>query len=127
MEQRQCPQTEGVFVRGAEVPAEKISAVEAGEIAGLVTIKTLFASDKVVMLESFREAGVSDPPHSHSDHQTVCYLKSGRLRVHIGSDSFIAEPGDCWFHPKDVEHYADALADSVQIEVKVPPIKTWRG
>lgn len=117
--------TAGVFVRGSEVAAERLSAVEGGRMSGLVTVKTLMATDLVVMLESYRARGVVDPSHQHDDHETVCVLKSGRLRVVIGEQSFIAEPGDAWFHPKGVPHHAEALEESVQLEVKVPPRKTW--
>jgi len=117
--------TDRIFVPRGSVAAERLAAVEAGQIKGLVTVKTLMATAKMVMLESFREAGVTDPPHRHDDHETMCYLQSGRLRVFIGEESFVAEPGDSWFHPVGVMHYAEALEDSVQVEVKVPPVKTW--
>ncbi len=125
MGDRRFAMTDGVFVPAGSVAAEQLTAVEAGEIKGLVTVKTLMATSKMVMLESFREAGVTDPPHKHDDHETMCYLQSGRLRVFIGEASFDAEPGDSWFHPVGVMHYAHALEDSVQVEVKVPPVKTW--
>ena len=37
--------TAGVFVRGGDVPAERLSAVEGGRMSGLVTVKTLMATD----------------------------------------------------------------------------------
>lgn len=92
---------------------------------GLVTVKTLMATERLVMLESFRARGVVDPEHSHSDHETVCFLLSGALRVFIGDEVFEARPGDVWCHPRHVRHHAEALEDSVQLEVKVPPRKTW--
>lgn len=125
MSERRFRNTPGVFVRGAEVVAETLGAVEGGRTSGRVTVKTLMASDLLVMLESFRAKGVVDPAHQHDDHETVCYLRSGRLRVVIGEESFVAVPGDAWFHPKGVLHYAEALEESVQVEVKVPPRKTW--
>jgi len=125
MSSRKFPPSEALFVAGESVVPERLDAVESGQITGVVTVKTLMVSEQVVMLESFREAGVTDPSHRHDDHETVCYLKSGRLRVFIGEQSFVARPGDSWFHPVGVMHHAEALEDSVQLEVKVPPIKTW--
>ena len=49
--------------------------------------------------------------------------------VFKGADAgreFIAGPGDSWVHPRGVPHYSEALEDCVQIEVKSPPIRTWR-
>ena len=55
----------------------------------------------------------------------MCCLLYGKLRLHIGEQSFLAEPGDVWMHPQGVPHYSEALADSCQIEVKAPACKTW--
>lgn len=125
MAPRKFRKTEGYFVRGGDSVAERLSAVEGGVMSGLVTVKVLFATEVVVMLESYRAKGVVDPSHQHDDHETVCFLKSGKLKLFIGDEVFVAEPGDAWFHPKGVPHHAEALEESVQIEVKVPPRKTW--
>ena len=47
------------------------------------------------------------------------------MRVVIEGEEFIAEPGATWVHRPGVRHYHEALEDSVQIEVKSPPTKTW--
>lgn len=117
--------TLSTFVKGQEVLAEAVNSVEGGVMNGLVTIKVLMASQTMVMLESYREQGVIDPWHKHDDHETVCHMVSGLLRVEIGEASFLAKPGDTWFHPKGVMHRTEALEASTQIEVKVPPCKTW--
>jgi quercetin dioxygenase-like cupin family protein len=125
MSERGFRNTSHLFVRPQAVEAETLTAVEGGVMSGLVTVKTLVASNLVVMLESYRAKGVIDPSHKHDDHETVCFLKSGKLKLVIGEESFIAEPGDVWFHPVGVMHHAEALEESVQVEVKVPPRKTW--
>ena len=77
------------------------------------------------LLEMRREKGRTDPLHAHPDHESLCYLVSGRMRVVIGEEEFLAEPGDCWIHPPGVEHFHEALEDCVQIEVKSPPRRPW--
>lgn len=127
MSSRSFPLTAELFRRSVDVPAEQLTQVEGGRMSGLVTVKTLMATHGLVMLESFRARGVVDPEHAHDDHETVCYLLSGALRVVIGERTFDARPGDVWYHPPNVPHYAEALEDSVQLEVKVPPRKTWHS
>jgi quercetin dioxygenase-like cupin family protein len=82
-------------------------------------------SDNILMLEIFRPKGLKDPVHQHDDHETQCHLVKGRCKLVIGDREFIAEAGDSWFHPKGMPHWSEALEDSIQIEVKSPPVKTW--
>lgn len=117
-----------LFVRNADVPAEVISKLEGhAEGAGdkRLAIKPLVAGESMLFMEARRPQGLVDPEHSHPDHESICYLVSGSVRVVIDGESFIAGPGDVWVHPPGVKHYHEALEDSVQIEIKSPPTKTW--
>ena len=96
-------------------------------MSGEVWLKVVMKSETMLMLQVFREKGVKDPVHRHDDHETCCHLISGRLKLTIGGETFTAEPGDSWFHPKGIDHTSEALEDSIQIEVKSPPVKTWQA
>ncbi len=121
---RSLPNTASVFTADADLPKIYPGGVEGHDLSG-VWIKTVMKSDSMLMLRVFRAKGVKDPVHRHDDHETSCHLISGRLRLTIGDEEFTAEPGDSWFHPIGVDHTSEALEDSIQIEVKSPPIKTW--
>lgn len=125
MNTREVPNSDGVYTSGDDVPKQYPAGVEGQAMAGEVWLKVVMKSDTMLMLQVFREKGVRDPVHQHDDHETSCHLISGKLRLTIGEQEFIAEPGDSWFHPKGVLHTSEALEDSVQIEVKSPPVKTW--
>ena len=114
------------FVRGASAAAEKVTHIEGAAEAGDVAIKPMIVGQDMLFMEVHRAKGLVDPLHSHPDHESMCYLVSGRLRVEIDGESFVAEPGDAWVHPAGVPHRHEALEDCVQIEVKSPPRKTWR-
>jgi len=92
-------------------------------------IKVLMATDQLITFESFRPKGAIDTAHSHPDHHSVVYQKRGRVEMKIGSESFIVEQGDTYFHPLGVVHQHQALKDSVRIETKVFPggnaIASW--
>ena len=116
------------FVRGAEVAAQPVTTLEGLEetgSAGSLAIKALLNSEHMLFMEAQRSKGLIDVEHSHPDHDSICYLVRGRMRVVIDGEEFIAEPGDCWIHPAGVLHYHETLEDSVQVEVKSPPRKTW--
>ena len=125
---RHFPPSPTLFVKNKAVAAEVISKLEGhAEGAGDVrlSIKPLIAGKSMLFMEAKRPQGLVDPEHAHPDHESICYLVSGRMRVVIEGESFIAEPGDAWVHPPGVKHYHEALEDSVQIEIKSPPTKTW--
>ena len=117
-----------LFIRNADVPTEIVSKLEGQEEGAgdkRLAVKALAVGQEMLFMEARRPQGLIDPEHAHPDHESICYLVSGRVRVVIEGESFIAEPGDCWIHPPGVKHYHEALEESVQIEIKAPPTKTW--
>lgn len=117
------------FVRNADVPADAVSALEGKPECtpgAALAIKALLTSPDMLFMEVHRDKGLVDPEHAHPDHDSICYLVRGRMRVVIDGESFIAEPGDAWIHPAGVPHYHETLEDSLQVEVKSPPRKAWR-
>jgi quercetin dioxygenase-like cupin family protein len=115
-----------VFLRDADVPKIRIGGAEGRKFdeAG-VEIKLLMVADRMHMLKVYFKKGSVVPRHVHPDHSTIVCLQEGRLRVHIGEQSFMAKPGDVWQHPRGVPHYHEALEDSHVIEIKSPASKTW--
>ncbi|MCS5604115.1 MAG: cupin domain-containing protein [Alphaproteobacteria bacterium] len=113
------------FVSGSGIPIEPVTAIEGAAEAGNLGIKPLMVGDNVLLMEAHREKGLVDPEHAHNDHESICYLVRGRMRVVIGGKEFIAQPGDVWRHRLGGSHYHEALEDSLQIEIKSPARKTW--
>lgn len=75
--------------------------------------------EKTLMAEFRLEKGAKLPAHSHPHEQTG-YMVSGCMNLTIGGNSCRIEAGDSWCIPGDVEHYAEALEDSVAIEIFSP-------
>lgn len=117
--------TAGYHSHSREIPPEKLASVEGVAPKGEVEVRVMHVTDALLILEVKRKAGLVDPLHRHDDHESAGYLISGRMRVIIGDEEFIAEPGTSWIHPVGVDHYSEALEDCVQIEIKSPPRKTW--
>jgi len=113
------------FVTGADVPIDPVGALEGLPGKGNLGIRPLMVGEDMLAIEVHREKGLIDPEHSHDDHESICYLVRGRMRVVIAGEEFIAGPGDIWKHRAGVPHYHEALEDSLQIEFKSPPRKTW--
>jgi quercetin dioxygenase-like cupin family protein len=88
---------------------------------GVDTLKVLMVTDHMVVFESFRSKGSIDTAHLHPDHHSTVYQKKGRVRMRIGSEVFIVEEGDTYYHPMGMVHQHEALEDSVRIEIKTYP------
>ncbi|MEN3161101.1 cupin domain-containing protein [Tistrella mobilis] len=124
-DQRIMQRTIHLHVNSADVVPEVINRVEGVEEQGHVTVRKMAVGEHILFLEVFRKKGLIDPVHKHMDHETVAYLISGKMRLVIGGEEFIATAGSSWVHPVGVEHYSEALEDCLQVEVKSPPRKTW--
>lgn len=84
-----------------------------------IQMKTLAHGEKTLLAEFKLSRGSVLPAHSHPHEQTG-YLVSGKINLTIGGRTHAADPGDSWCIPPDVEHGAEALADSVAVEVFSP-------
>ena len=119
------PPSQKRFVPAGSVPMETIRSLEGAEQPQGLAVAPLLVGEDMLLMRLERKQGLVDPLHSHADHESICYLIRGRLRVEIDGESFVAEAGDSWIHPAGVPHRHETLEDSVQIEIKSPPRKTW--
>jgi quercetin dioxygenase-like cupin family protein len=75
--------------------------------------------EKTLMGEFRLEKGAVVPSHDHP-HEQIGVLLSGRLRFRVDGETVDAGPGDAWCIPGGVPHAAEALEDSVAVEVFSP-------
>jgi len=81
--------------------------------------QTLVHGDRTMMVEMRLKKGAAPPRHSHPHEQTG-YLVKGRLRFSIGDHVYDVQSGDSWCIPGGMEHSAEAIEDTVVIEVFSP-------
>ncbi len=81
--------------------------------------KTLVYGEKTLMSEFKLQKGSAVPLHSHP-HEQAGYLVSGQVRNTVGTEESTCNPGDSWCIAGDKEHGAEALHDSVLVEVFSP-------
>jgi len=122
---RAMQQTECLYVNGAGFDAIRMAVLEGHASGGEVHLKPMMVGKDMLLVEISEKAGVQVPAHSHDDHESIVYLIKGRMSLVIGDKTFEAKAGDVWRHPIGVSHSSVALEDSLAIEVKSPPRKTW--
>ena len=84
-----------------------------------VEMKTFVYGDKSLLTRFHLKKNSILPKHSHSQEQTG-FMVSGKIKLFIDKESFIAEPGDTWSIKGDVEHWAQSIENSVVIEIFSP-------
>ena len=97
----------------------KKGAAECRQLAPGVELSTLVHGEKTLMGEFKIAKGSLVPAHAHPHEQTGILI-SGKLRFKVEAETFDAEAGDSWCIPGSVEHSAEALLDSVVVEVFSP-------
>lgn len=97
---------------------KKVSTGYTEKIPGL-NLKTLVHGEKTSFTEMILQKGTVVPMHNHIHEQTG-YLVKGRLQFNIDGEEIIAEEGDCWNIASNVMHSAEALEETILIEVFSP-------
>ena len=95
------------------------SSVSAREVLKGIELRTLAWGQNTLLAQFNLKKETLIPNHSHPHEQTG-YLVSGRLRLTVDGSSYEAAPGDSWCIPSGVPHGAEALEESVAIEVFSP-------
>jgi quercetin dioxygenase-like cupin family protein len=84
-----------------------------------IKFKTLVYGEKTLLGEFRLAKGAVIADHAHPHEQTG-YLVKGRVVFTMGQERIIVEPGDSWCIPGDAKHSAEAIEDSLLIEVFSP-------
>ncbi|AKL94875.1 cupin 2 domain-containing protein [Clostridium aceticum] len=81
--------------------------------------KTLVYGDKTLMVEFKFKKGSVLPKHSHPYEQTG-YLISGHMILSIDGKTYDVHPGDSWCILDGLQHSAEAIEDTIAVEVFAP-------
>ncbi len=84
-----------------------------------IDLTTLVHGEKTLMGRFKIAKGSAIPAHSHPHEQTGIMI-SGKVRFNVDGEQMDVEAGDSWCLPGGVEHSAEALEDSIIIEVFSP-------
>ncbi|MBU2628886.1 MAG: cupin domain-containing protein, partial [Proteobacteria bacterium] len=68
-----------------------------------IKMKTLVYGEKSLLTRFHLEKDSLLPRHSHPHEQTG-FMVSGKMKLYIGKEVFLVEPGDTWSIKGDIEH-----------------------
>lgn len=89
--------------------------------------RRLITGDRMMLAHVYLKKGCIVPRHSH-DNEQFTYILEGALRFWIGGDGgeeVIVRAGEVLHIPSNVPHQAEALEDTLDVDVFDPPRQDW--
>ncbi len=106
------------FYRWDDMPRERVS--ESLE-------RRLIAGERMMLAHVYLEKGCVVPRHSHENEQ-LTYILEGALRFWIGEngeEEVVVRAGEVLVIPSNVVHMAEALEDTLDVDIFSPPRQDW--
>jgi quercetin dioxygenase-like cupin family protein len=89
--------------------------------------RRLITGDRMMLAHIYLKKGCIVPRHQHENEQ-LTYVVSGGLRFWIGEDEaeeIFVGPGEVLHLPSWVWHKAEAVEDTLDVDVFSPPRQDW--
>jgi quercetin dioxygenase-like cupin family protein len=105
------------FYRWDDMPKERVSdRLE----------RRLVTGDRMMLAHVYLEKGCIVPKHSHENEQ-LTYILEGALRFWLGDEEeeVVVRSGEVLVIPSNVPHKAQALEDTLDVDIFSPPRQDW--
>lgn len=92
-----------------------------------VISRRLVTGERTMLAHVYLEKGAVVPQHAH-DNEQFTYILSGALRFWLGEDGseeVIVRAGEVLHIPSNLPHKAEALEDTVDLDVFTPVRQDW--
>ena len=88
--------------------------------------RRLITGDRMMLAHVYLKKGCVVPKHSHENEQFT-YILEGALRFWIGEggEEVVVRAGEVLHIPSNVPHQAEALEDTLDVDVFDPPRQDW--
>ena len=106
------------WYRWDEMPKERVNAV---------LDRRLVTGEHMMLAHVYLKKGCVVPRHRHENEQ-ISYVLDGALRFWIGEDEseeIVVRAGEVLHLPSNVWHKAEALEETVDVDVFSPPREDW--
>jgi len=106
------------FFRWDAMPKEQVSPM---------LDRRLITGERVMLAHVYLKKGCIVPRHQH-DNEQITYIVEGALKFWIGEDEkqeLTVRPGEVLHIPPNVWHKAEALEDTLDVDIFSPPRQDW--
>jgi quercetin dioxygenase-like cupin family protein len=97
--------------------------MESEELSAKITRQMIFG-EKAMLARIVLKRGAVVPRHSHANEQ-ITWILSGALKLIFDDGEKILRDGQMLLIPSHVPHAAEAMEDTVDIDVFAPPREDW--
>jgi quercetin dioxygenase-like cupin family protein len=106
-----------VWYRWANVPNERVS----DQLS-----RRLITGERIMLAHVYLKKGCVVPKHAH-DNEQFTYILEGALRFFVGEEreEVIVRAGEVLHLPSNVPHEAQALEDTLDMDIFAPPREDW--
>jgi quercetin dioxygenase-like cupin family protein len=104
--------------RWDDMPREKVSPM---------LERRLITGERTMLAHVYLKKGCVVPRHQH-DNEQLTYILEGALRFWIGEDEkqeLVIRAGDVLHIPSNVWHKAEAVEDTLDVDIFTPPRQDW--
>jgi quercetin dioxygenase-like cupin family protein len=105
------------FYRWDDMPKEKVTDL---------LDRRLITGERMMLAHVYLKKGCIVPQHSH-DNEQLTYILEGALKFWIGEEKReqIVRAGEVLVIPSNVPHMAEALEDTLDVDIFSPPRQDW--
>jgi quercetin dioxygenase-like cupin family protein len=89
--------------------------------------RRLVSTERMMLAHVYLDKGCIVPQHSHENEQ-LTYILEGTLRFFLGEDQsevVDVRAGEVLHLPSNLPHKAEALEDTLDVDIFVPPRQDW--
>ncbi|HEV2182831.1 MAG TPA: cupin domain-containing protein [Candidatus Acidoferrales bacterium] len=97
--------------------------IEKEKLSATITRQMIFG-EKTMLARIFLARGAIVPRHSHVNEQ-ITWIISGALKLIFDDGERILRNGEMLLIPANVPHAAEALEDTVDMDIFGPPREDW--
>jgi quercetin dioxygenase-like cupin family protein len=112
-----------VDVRTETVRLHRWDEIALEKVTEMLSRKVI-AGEREMLAQVYVKRGCLVPMHSHESEQ-MTYILQGALKFVIGGDEITVREGEVLHIPSRVEHQAEALEDTFELDVFSPVRQDW--
>jgi len=109
------PQSAVRLHRWDEIALEKVTEMLSRKIV---------SGDREMLVQSYVKRGCLVPMHAH-DSEQMTYVLHGALKFQVGGEEVTVREGEVLPSPRGIEHQAEALEDTFELDVFSPIRAGW--
>ena len=105
------------------IPVHRWDEIALEKITEMISRK-IVTGEREMLAQTYLKRGAQVPMHSH-DSEQMTYVLQGALRFLVDGEEIIVKEGEVLHIPSLVQHKAEALEDTLDVDIFSPPRQDW--